>query len=129
MHRIFLLVFALLGFMPASAVVDPIDKVAALIKADDMQGLTAWFAESVEVSILNDENVYSKAQAGLILDKFFTEHKPSSVKLIHKVNSNPSYRFGVVLVNTDKGSYRITFTLKGTGPHPALIELRVEAAH
>jgi hypothetical protein len=105
---------------------DPIDKVAELIRQGNTRELSKLFAANVEVTLLNEENIYSKVQAGLIIDKFFTQNKPLSVKMLHKVNSNPNYQFGVLIVNTQKGPFRIAYTLKEAEGGPALIELRIE---
>ncbi len=66
------------------------------------------------------------AQAEPILDKFFDENKPKSVKILHKINSNANYRLGVLIMNTNKGVFRISFTLKQTGGNLVIIELRIE---
>ena len=70
--------------------------------------------------------MYSKTQASLILDKFFTENKPRAVKMLHKINSNPNYQYGVLILNCDKATYRVTYTLKQTDGSLLLIEFRVE---
>lgn len=105
---------------------DPIDKVAELIRVGNMHELSKLFAPNIEITILNEENVYSKAQAELILDKFFDQNKPQAVKVLHKINSNPNYRFAVLIVNTDKGAYRMSYTLKETGGNLMIIDLRIE---
>jgi len=104
----------------------PIEKVAELIRRGDVSELSKMFAADMELSIPNDENVYSKVQAGIILDKFFSQNKPLSVKMLHKVNSNPNYVFAVLILTTDKGSFRIAYTLKENGGNLMLIELRIE---
>ena len=112
--------------VPGVSLTDPIDDVAALIRKGDVHELSAMFAASVEISILNEENVYSKTQGELVLNKFFNENKPRSVKMVHRVNSNPNYYFGVIVVNTDKGAYRIACTLKQADKRFELIEMRIE---
>ncbi|WP_299585200.1 DUF4783 domain-containing protein [Mucilaginibacter sp.] len=112
--------------IPAAIAVDPIDKVAELIRQGNTRELSKIFAETVEITMQDEENVYSKVQAGLILDKFFSQNKPVSVKMLHKVNSNPNYLFAVLIVNTQKGPFRIGYTLKETEGSLALIELRIE---
>jgi hypothetical protein len=129
MTRLYLPIFLLLAFTLTATTVDPIGQVAAFIRQGDIAGLTSLCADNVEVAVLDEENTYSKAQTGLILNKFFTEHKPTSVKILHKVNSSPNYRFAVLLLGTGNGSYRVTFTLKGIGGNLALIEFRIEAGH
>jgi F420-dependent methylenetetrahydromethanopterin dehydrogenase len=112
--------------MVPAVIADPIDKVAELIRQGDTKELSKIFAANVEVTIRDEENVYSKVQAGLILDKFFSQNKPVSVKMLHKVNSNPNYLFGVLILNTTNGLYRIAYTLKKAEGSLMLIELRIE---
>ena len=127
MNKFYLRIFVLLAFTFTAPVMDPIDKIAMLIRQDNVHDLSGFFAENVEVSVLDEENVYSKAQAELILDKFFSQNPPKSVKILHKVNSNANYQFGVLQVNAGKSNYRIAITLKGSGSKLAMIEFRVEA--
>jgi len=108
------------------SVADPIDKIAELIRQRNIHEMAKSFAGNVEVTILGDENVYSKAQAEVIIDKFFSQNLPRAVKMLHRVNSNPKYRFGVLIVNTSNGTYRVAVTLKETEGNLALIEFRVE---
>ncbi len=126
MKLLHLPVLILLCVVPAFTTADPIDKVAELIRHGNIQELSKMFAASIEITMPDEENVYSKTQAGLILDKFFTQNKPLSVKMLHKVNTNPNYLFGVLILNTQKGPFRVTYTLKETGGNPVLIELRIE---
>jgi hypothetical protein len=113
--------------IPGISLTDPIDDVAGLIRRGDIHALSAMFAPSVEISILNEENVYSRTQGELVLNKFFNENKPRAVKMVHRVNSNPNYYFGVIMVNTDKGAYRVACTLKQVDKRFELIEVRIEA--
>jgi hypothetical protein len=117
-----ILLFLLPGFAPA----DPIDNVANLLKQGNTKELAKLFAPSIEISLMDDENIYSQAQATLILDKFFSRNKPKSIKLLHKVNSSANYRFGVFILTTDNGLYRVAFTLKGSDEKMNIIELRIE---
>src|ERR1700741_996634 len=113
-------------FFMAPTAVGPIEKVAELIRQGNVSELSKIFAANVEIIMQNEDNVYSKVQAGLILDKFFSQNKPLSVKIFHKVNSNPKYQFAVVILNTQKGPFRITYTLKESDSSLVLIELRIE---
>jgi len=116
----------ILFIVPALSFADPIDDIADLIRRGNIHELSKMFAPSVDVTILENENVYTQTQAEIILDKFLNQNKPETVKVLHKVNSNQSYRFGVLLVTTTKETFRMTFTLKGTGANLAIIELRIE---
>lgn len=111
------------------AAVDPIDNVANLIKQGNTKDLAKLFANNIEVAIMDEENIYSQTQAALILDNFFSKNKPKSIKLLHKVNSNANYRFGVFILTTDNGPYRVAFTLKGAENKMNIIELRLSLIH
>ena len=125
MKKFYLPLLVILMLAPVISA-DPIDKIATLLRQGNIPELAKLFADNVDVTILGDENVYSKLQAEQILDKFFSQNKPRTVKMLHKVNSNPNYNFGVLIVNTSSGVYRVAFTLKQTGGSLAMIEFRIE---
>ncbi len=126
MKLIYLPSFIILLLLPRISPADPIDNVADLIKQGNSRELARLFAANVEIAVMDEENIYSQAQATLILDKFFSKNKPKSIKLLHKVNSSANYRFGVFILTTDTGVYRVAFTLKGAEGKMNLIELRIE---
>jgi hypothetical protein len=126
MKKLCLPLFIFLIMSPILSPADPIDKIAALIRQGNMTELTKLFADNVEVSILGEENVYSKLQTAQILAKFFSLNKPETLRLLHKVNSNPNYGFGVLLMTANSGIYRISITLKETGGILAIIEFTIE---
>ena len=126
MKLIYLSSLIFLFLLPAFTPADPIDNVASLLKQGDTKELAKLFAPSIEISLMDDENIYSQAQATLILDKFFSRNKPKGIKLLHKVNSSANYRFGVFILTTDNGLYRVAFTLKGSDEKMNIIELRIE---
>jgi hypothetical protein len=119
-------VLVMLLMLPAVCMADAIDKIAALLKQGNVHELAAYFATNVDVSILEDTNVYSNTQAELILEKFFKANKPAAVTILHRINSSATYKFGVIIVKTDKGKFRVSFTLKGAPATMQIIELRIE---
>ena len=116
----------ILYLVPAVTIADPIDNIATLLKQGNIHELSKLFAPNIEITLPDEENIYSKTQAELVLDKFFNQNKPRAVKMLHKVNSNANYSFGVLLINTDKGIFRLTYTLKQTEGSMMLIEMRIE---
>lgn len=125
MKLIYLPSFIILLILPVIAA-DPIDDVANLIKQGNAKELAKSFASNIEIAIMDNENIYSQAQATIILNNFFAKNKPKSIKLLHKVNSSANYRLGVFILTTDTGLYRVAFTLKGTQNKMTIIELRIE---
>src|ERR1700679_2466032 len=96
--------FVILCLVPTVSFADPIDKVAELIRQGNIHELSKLFAPNVEVTIPGDDTI-TNAQAESILDKFFNQNKPKSVKILHKINSNANYRLGVLIMDTNKGAF------------------------
>lgn len=111
---------------PAARAQDPIDNIATMLKHSDVHGLTALLAPTVEITMMDNEDTYSKRQAADVLTKFFAAHKPLKVSLLHKVNSNPKYIFGVAILTSADGTYRISYTLNQENNDMMIIELRIE---
>ncbi|MEX8548956.1 MAG: DUF4783 domain-containing protein [Mucilaginibacter sp.] len=105
---------------------DPIDKIAALLQQGQARELGKQCAASVELSILGDEKVVSPAQAEAALNAFFAANKPVSVKVIHKINTNPSLSLAMIQLHTSSGNFRISYSLKNTNGNQELTELRIE---
>lgn len=110
----------------ANSFADVIDNVASLIRQGKTHELSKLFAPSVDMTIMDEEYVYSQVQAEIILDKFFHQNKLETVTILHKIDSSPNYRFGVLLITTAKGIFRVTFTLKDEGGNLSIIEFRIE---
>lgn len=105
---------------------DPIGKTAALIGHGNVHEIAKLFAPTVELTIGENVNTYSSEQAATILTKFFTQNKPTGAHMLHKINSGTNFLFGVVIISTNNGNYRIAFTLKNATSGNQLIELRIE---
>lgn len=106
---------------------DQIDSIAWLIKEGNTERLTQLLSPTVEITMNDQENTYSKRQAIEVITKFFNEHKPVTSKLLHKVNSGSKFLFGVVIYTSTNGTYRIGYTIDITEKSTRIIELRIDA--
>jgi hypothetical protein len=125
LRYLFLLMLPL-SFLSAGQA-DVIDTTAELIKQGDVHELARSFSSTIELSVLDDENTYSNIQAEQILTTFFKRTAPKSIKMVHRITSNPNYRFAVLILTTNNGVYRTSFSLKNVKGHFELNELRIEA--
>ncbi len=122
----YLPILVLLYLVPSVCLAGPIEKIAELIKQGNAHELSKYFAASIDITVLDNTNVYSKTQAELILEKFFKENKPQAVTVLHRVNSSATYNYSVLLLATDKGKYRVSYTMKEVEKEMVVIELRIE---
>jgi len=126
MKLIYLPAFILLIVFTTAFQADKIDNVATFIGQGNAPEIVKLCASTVEITIKDQEDTYSKRQVLDVLNKFFSQNKPQHVKLLHKVNSSQKYLFGVIIFTSSGGKYRIAYTLNETEGGMKIIELRIE---
>ncbi|RZK48383.1 MAG: DUF4783 domain-containing protein [Pedobacter sp.] len=129
MKPFFLVVLIFLNFpVKASLNTDIIDDIMIQFKSGNTKEIAKSFASSLELLIIDQEEVYSKAQSEQILKDFFTKNPPLKTTLIHKLLTNPNYKHGVFSLQSKTGVYRVSITYsKQRGSNVFLIsELRIQ---
>lgn len=105
---------------------DIVDNLSVLFKSANSKEISKNFSSSVELTLNDQEDVYSKAQAEQILRDFFTKNPPSNSTVVHLINTNPNYRFGILSLSTKTGKFRVAISLKKTANAFLITELRIE---
>ena len=113
-------------FNPMAIEGDIVDTLSSLFKSANSKEISKNFSSSVELKINEEEDVYSKAQAEQILRDFFTKSAPVNSTVVHLINTNPNYRFGVLSLSTKNGKFRVAITLKKVSNTFYITELRIE---
>ncbi|MES2653693.1 MAG: DUF4783 domain-containing protein [Bacteroidota bacterium] len=129
MKPLLVVFFIFLHFPSNSAMqADIVDNLAVHLKNGNSKEIAKNFASSVELLIIDQEDVYSKAQAEQILKDFFVKNQPAKTTIIHRLNSNPNYRYGIFSLQTKSLKYRVTITLmyQKTANAFLITELRIE---
>lgn len=124
-----LLSFVLLffHFQPqAPAQVDIATELATHFKQGNSKEIAKTFATSVELIIIDQEDVYNKAQAEQILKDFFIKNQPLKSSIIHKLDNNPNYRLTIISLITKTDKFRVTVTMKKYSNNFLINELRIE---
>lgn len=125
-----LFVFFLFFHFPSnsSRQADIVDDLGLQFKNGNSKEVAKHFAPSVELLIIDQEDVYSKAQAEQILKDFFVKNPPNKTSIVHRLTNNPNYRLGILSLATKNGKFRVTITLKlSKSTNVFLItELRIE---
>lgn len=105
---------------------DVIDDIATCIKTANTKGLTKYFSSTVSMNLMNDEGVYSRVQAEIILRDFFNKNQPTNVQFIHRLDSNPNLKYVVLNLRTAKESYRVSYRLTNEDNLFKVTEFRIE---
>ncbi|WP_170878352.1 DUF4783 domain-containing protein [Daejeonella lutea] len=122
-----LVVFLLMGVSNSGAQqTDLIDSLARYFRAADAAKIADEFSSKLQLNILDEESVYSNAQAEQIMRDFLSKNKPVSVKIISRLSSNPSYKLAVLSMVTGKDKFRISISLSSSGTRFLIKEMRIE---
>ncbi len=106
---------------------DVYDDIAIAIRTGDSKQIASWFSNNVDLTLNNQEDVYSKAQAELLLKDFFSKNPPKSFNVVHKGSSKEGTLFAVGNLNSSSGkTFRVSFVLKANQGKHIIQELRFE---
>ncbi len=69
--------------------------ISRYLGSGEEQKLSAWFSNSVEITILGESNTCSRPQARQILKSFYASYTPRSFEITHKASQgNMKYAIG-----------------------------------
>lgn len=120
-----LLLYLALFFTFSSLISLSFDEVIKAIKTGDADEVAKFFDNTVEITLPEKSNSYSKSQAELVLHDFFASNKIKDFEVLHKSDTGESqYCIGNLI--TTNGTYRTTIFMKQKGDKELLQELRFE---
>lgn len=102
------------------------DNLIKALKMGDSEKIAHHFGTSVNLSTPNNEGVYSKTQAQLILKKFFLKHPPSSFSIVHQGDSKNNSSYMIGNLSAAKGSFRTYILYKEADKKLTILELKIE---
>ncbi len=108
-NSMFALLLIFLGFNVQAGV---IENVSGALNKGDVNSIMSMIDENVEISILDEEDTYSAAQASVILKDFFNSYPVKSFKIKHKGDSKDGKMFGIGNLYTSNGNFRVTIYIK-----------------
>jgi len=112
---------------PVEPVLDISDDAAAAVKTGNAANVAKFFAASVDMKIIDKEDVYSKAQAELVLKDFFSKNPVKSFAVVHKGTSKTGDQFAIGTYETSSGKkFRTYFLFKKEGAGLTIQQLRFE---
>jgi len=123
------LCFLSFAFLPLYAQDSNLTMAERSLENGNLKKLSAVFHKSVDITFSNQAKTYSKAQAQIIIKKFFSKHEPKSFKIKQKGKSNANstlYAIGNLVSNN--GTYRVYMFFVPSKGEYMLRELRFEKA-
>src|SRR3989338_7294513 len=82
------------------------DELVAAFKNGDSTTIANYFDASVDLSIPENEGVFSNIQAKLVLKTFFIKNKPTDFTVVHNGDSKNNSHYSIGNLKTLKGTFR-----------------------
>jgi hypothetical protein len=99
--------------------------IVSAFKSGDASSLAGYFNSTIELTINNKEEIYSKNQAEVILKDFFAKNPPTGFTILHQ-GGKESSKYAIGNLTTRSRNYRITFLLKSVNSKVFIHQLRIE---
>lgn len=101
-------------------------KVSDALKTGNVEAITSLLTSNVDLTLINEEDVYPKDQVSGKLTKFFTAHKPSGFAVKHQGTSKLNDFYYIGDLSTVKGAFRVTYFIRKDGNAFRVSQFRIE---
>jgi len=106
--------------------IDIIDEVASAIRSGNPKTISNYFIDNIDLKVINQEDVYSKAQAEMILKNFFSKHIVKSYTIAHKSVQKNGSQYVIGTLETGNGKFRVYFLVKTAGNQTLIQQFKIE---
>lgn len=105
------------------------DAITNALKAGNANILAQYFINNLDLTLLDEDDVFSKSQAETMLNSFFAKNAPKSLSVDHQGTSKLQDHYTIGTITTARGKYRFTFFLKKMDDKYLIKQLRIETAN
>jgi len=129
MKKNLILVTLLMFLFTAAQIAEPadvLDNIASGIRTGNAAAVAQYFDNNVDITILDKESVYSKAQGQMVIKDFFQKYPVTSFNLIHRGTSSEGSLYGIGNLTTSSQTFRVYYYVKSKGNAFLLQEIRFE---
>jgi hypothetical protein len=106
--------------------IDVIDDIAATIRSGSPKNISKYFIENIDLKVIEQEDVYSKPQAEMILKDFFAKHTVKSYTVAHKSEAKNGSQYVIGTLDTSNGKFRTYFLIKTSGAQTLIQQFKIE---
>lgn len=100
-------------------------EVVKAIRSGNSAEVSKYFDNTVEITLPEKSNSYSKSQAELVLRDFFATNGVKDFEVLHK-SDTPGSQYCIGNLQTNNGTFRTTIFMKEKGDKELVQELRFE---
>jgi len=119
----------ILLFFPAFAIAQSgMTQITEALNSGDADALGTYFDESIELSILDEEGIYSKAQALQKVRRFLSHNAVTSFAEVHQGASRSSdSKYVIGNIVTSSGTYRVYLYISNINGKMIIQEFRFDS--
>ena len=99
--------------------------ISKYIQSGDAEKLSAWFASNLEIDILGNINVTSKAQAKQVIKDFFSNNTPKAFTVVHR-SGKPPMKYAIGNLSAGGQKFRVTLFVKTQDDGNFIQSIRIE---
>ena len=121
----YILVLAL-TFSASMVFADSFDDIITALKSSNVKEVSKFFNNTVELTINDNEGVYSKQQAEMMVKNFLANNQPKNVVIQHKGASGQTAKYAIANYETSQGKFRVYVFMKDNGSGMLVHEMRFE---
>ncbi|MNL03361.1 hypothetical protein D3C87_1238970 [compost metagenome] len=114
------------SFMITPNMADLNDTLLVELRTGNAKNIARFFGSNITLSILNEDGLYSKYQAEMLLQGFLSKNKPSAVKLLQKITNKTNYSYYVYQLSSNKNLFRVFIKISLSKSGQTIEEFRVE---
>lgn len=104
-----------------------LEGIAQAIRSGNAEALGAFFGSTVEISVMDKEDRYSKTDGVRVMREFFASSKPSNFNPVHQgVSKGGDLHYSIGEMRTAQGNYRVYMLLKDAPGKPVIQQLRID---
>lgn len=118
----------ILMLSPAIQLEQPnLEGITQAIRSGNADALGAFFGSTVEISIMDKEDRYSKTDGIRVMREFFSKNKPSTFNPVHQgVSRGGDLHYSIGEMRTAQGNFRVYMLLKDGPGNPVIQQLRID---
>lgn len=104
---------------------DVFNSIGKYIVKGDADCLSAWFDESVDISVSSRQGSTSKAQARQIIKSFFSNHTPQSFNITH-LAEKADMKYALGSLSAGGELFSVTIFVRSKGEEYRIQQLKIE---
>lgn len=101
--------------------------IANALISGDVSSIANYFPANLDMTVIETEDVFSKAQAIQILNQFFKKNQPTNFIVKHQGASQNDDYYQIGTLKTSNGDYRVTYFIRKDGGEVLIKRLRIES--